>query len=200
MEGTLYPDKDPEELETFYPDIWFWDENIPGKIKKYDFNYLLRRRRVRFISKEEIIHRVKEYFHGAELEEILAELQKDRVLGYAEVLGIRDKAAKLYWKLPVIANRLKRRITRLDRLILEVEDSPELKEQLYSLFQSEEKKSWIVFFTPQSVKELRETLRLPPMFRIYPARNWQGREWSIAFNSDAFQLWSLLGETENGVF
>lgn len=200
MEHHVLGLKDKTERETFYPDIWFWDESIPGKLRKYDFNFLLRRRHVEFISKEEMIDKVKSYFQGAEREEKIEELKKSYVLGYAEVLGIREKAARFYWDLPFRANSLKGKLVRFDKLTLKAENDPALSEQLLDLFSFKEKKSWIVFISPHSVKELTERLHLPPMFRVYPARTTTGREWSIAFNSEAFQLWSVIGERESEVF
>jgi len=112
------------------------------------------------------------------------------VLGYAVAVGVRDKPAKLVWRLPAKAGRCAEELVRLDRLRLESDDSG-LNEQLNLLFQSMRRTSWIVYIIKRSVGELTDLLRLPPMFRLYPAKSLQGADWSIAFNSEAFQLWSV---------
>lgn len=190
LEFQLY-EWDEEEAETFYPDLWFWDETAPDfPLKRYDCHFVLRRRRVRFVDQEEMKRRVKEHLSGPEREEYLEALSRDRVLGYAVAMGVRDKPAKLVWRLPVKAGRCAEQLVRLDRLRLESDDSG-LNEQLNLLFQSMGRTSWIVYIIKRSVGELTDLLRLPPMFRLYPAKSRQGADWSIAFNSEAFQLWSV---------
>ncbi|SEN14941.1 type I-D CRISPR-associated helicase Cas3' [Lihuaxuella thermophila] len=188
-----------EEPETFYPDLWFWDETSPGMpLKKYDYLFVLRRRHVRFVTKEEILERVNRHFSGAEREDYIEALKNDYVLGYAIAMGIREKPAKLYWKLPLTAGRLMGQVTRVERLFLQSTD-PALNEQLSDLFQFPNKKSWIVFMVNRSVGELTDTFRLPPMFRLHSAKTREGADWSIAFNSEAFQLWSIWERVKSEV-
>lgn len=197
MEHHILPDH--EELETFYPDLWFWDETAPDRpLKKYDYAFVLRRREVQFVTKEELICKVKEHYSGVEREELLAELKRDQVLGYAIATGVREKPAFLYWELPLAASRISGQLVRMDRLYLHSREE-DLQEQLSALFNFRQKKSWIVYISKQSVNELTDSLRLPPLFRLYPARTRQGADWSIAFNSEAFQLWSVLNQSESVV-
>src|SRR5690606_41935530 len=100
-----------------------------------------------------------------EQEEYLEALSRDRVLGYAVAVGVRDKPAKLVWRLPAKAGRCAEELVRLDRLRLESDDSG-LNEQLNLLFQSMRRTSWIVYIIKRSVGELTDLLRLPPMFRL----------------------------------
>lgn len=191
---------EPEESETFYPDIWFWDETSPDiPLKRYDYSFVLRRRRVRFVDKEEFVKRVKEHVAGPEQEELLQPLKRDHVLGYAVALGVRDKPASLVWRLPFKASRYAEQLVRLDRLSLE-SDERDLNDQLNMLFQFMRRTSWIVYIVKRSVRELNDHLRLPPMFRVYPAKTAQGADWSIAFNSEAFQLWSVWETVKSEVF
>jgi|UPI0003B46DD2 CRISPR-associated endonuclease/helicase Cas3 len=191
--------KESEHHETFYPDVWFWDESIPeAPLRKYDFWFVLRRRMVRFITKEEMIAKVNERFRGAEREEHLAALQNDYVLGYAVAMGIREKPARLHWKLRSSVSKHKGQVVRIDRLSLEAPEDPWLNQELKQLFHSAEKKSWVAYMMNHSIWELSDLLRLPPMFRIYPAKK-QGADWSIAFNSEAFQLWSIMERVRSEV-
>ena len=196
MERHLFPDR---EEETFYPDIWFWDETAREMpLKKYDYAFVLRRRKVRFVTREDLVRKVKERYNGPECEELLAELKRDRVLGYAIAMGIREKPAYLYWDLPLAASRYAEQLVRMDRLRLQSTEL-DLQEQLADLFHFREKKSWIVYIVRRSAGELTDFLRLPPLFRLYPAKTRQGADWSIAFNSEAFQLWSVWNQGESVV-
>ncbi|WP_124726788.1 type I-D CRISPR-associated helicase Cas3' [Staphylospora marina] len=188
-----------EESETFYPDIWFWDETAPDTpLKRYEYSFVLRRRRVRFVDREELVRRVKEHVAEPDREELLQALKRDNVLGYAVATGIRENPAKLVWRLPVKASRCTEQLVRLDRLRLE-SDNAELNDQLNMLFQSMARTSWIVYIVKRSVGELNDQLRLPPLFRLYPAKTLQGADWSIAFNSEAFQLWSAWEKVKSEV-
>jgi CRISPR-associated helicase Cas3 len=180
-----------EELETFYPDLWFWDETAPqSPLKRYDVQFVLRRRHVYFITKEEMIEKVSRYYQGVEREDYIKALKQDYVLGYAVATGVRDKPAKLYWRLPIQASRLKEQIVRIRDVKLESSE-PELKEQLIPLFNFRERKSFIAMMIPHSAHQVRLDLHLPPMFRLFQAKLRSGADWSIAFNSEAFQLWSI---------
>jgi CRISPR-associated helicase Cas3 len=190
---------EPEESETFYPDIWFWDETSPDiPLKRYDYSFALRRRRVRFVDKEDLVRRVKDQVIQPDREDLLQALERDHVLGYAVATGVREKPAKLVWRLPSQAARCAEQLIRLNRLQLESEDT-ELNEQLNMLFQSMRRTSWIVYIVKRSVGELTDLLRLPPLFRLYPAKTRQGADWSIAFNSEAFQLWSAWEKVKSEV-
>lgn len=190
---------EPEESETFYPDIWFWDETAEGMpLKRYDYSFVLRRRRVRFVDKDHLIQRVKEQIAEPDQEEWLQALKQDQVLGYAVATGVREKPAKLFWELPLKASRCAERLVRLERLSL-ASDDRELNDQLNMLFQSMRKTSWIVYIVKRSVGELNDYLRLPPLFRLHPAKM-RGADWSIAFNSEAFQLWSVWERMKSEVF
>lgn len=185
---------------TFYPDIWFWDETHPqDPLKRYDYGYVLRRRLVRFVDQEEIIRRVKDHYFDGDREEYLDELRRGDVLGYAIAIGTREKPAGLYWYLSQVnVAPYAERLIRLDRLKLQSKD-PELQTQLAELFLSQKKRSWIVYILKQSVQEVRDQLRLPPFFRLYPLRTVRGAHWSIAFNSEAFQLWSVWEKVKSEV-
>lgn len=187
------------EGDTFYPEIWFWDDTEPDlPLKKYDYHFVLRRRKVQFITKEEMLGRVRNRFTGQELDEWLKLLKQDRVLGYAVVFGVREKPAKLYWRLPPTSTYLTEKVVRLGRLQLESDD-PLLDEQLKDLFLGSSPKTWIVYIVKRSVGEVTDLLRLPPMFRLHPAKTRQGADWSIAFNVDAFKLWSVWNNGESVV-
>lgn len=181
----------PEQSETFYPDIWFWDETASDTpLKRYDYSFVLRRRQVRFVDKVEMMKRVRDCIFGPEREELLQALNQNNVLGYAVATRVRENPTKLIWRLPVKALYCAEQLVRINNLKLESDDA-ELNEQLYMLFQSLRSTSWIAYIIKRSVGELTDLLRLPPLFRIYPAKTIQGADWSIAFNSEAFQLWSV---------
>ncbi|SHF37563.1 CRISPR-associated helicase Cas3, subtype CYANO [Seinonella peptonophila] len=189
-----------EESETFYPDLWFWDETNPGDpLKRYHYQFVLSRRVISFISKDEMSQRIQRYYSEPQREQKLAELKKESVLGYALVTGWREKRASLYWRLPQRAIRMTDQLIRLKKLRLESENEL-LNEQLHGLFQTLTQKTWIVYITKQSPNELVDTWSLPPFFRLHSARTARGAEWSIAFNNEAFQLWSILKQPKSEVF
>ncbi|MFD1407024.1 type I-D CRISPR-associated helicase Cas3' [Kroppenstedtia eburnea] len=188
-----------EEGDTFYPEIWFWDETTPDlPLKKYDYQFVLRRRKVQFITKEEMANRVRNHFSEQEQDKWLETLKTDRVLGYAVASGVREKPAKLYWRLPPSAAYQTEKVVRLGRLQLQSDD-PLLDEQLKDLFLGSSPKTWIVYMIKRSVGEVTDLLRLPPMFRLHSAKTRQGADWSIAFNVDAFKLWSVWSNGESVV-
>ncbi|SFS75119.1 type I-D CRISPR-associated helicase Cas3' [Marininema halotolerans] len=189
----LHPDQE-ERLDTFYPDIWFWDETEPKMpIKKYDFRHVLSRKRVRFEPKEVFLAKAKGFISAEEWSDWKKKFENDRVLGYATVMGIRDKPAKLYWKLPPNAHLYTEKVVRMKRLQL-LSDDPGLNEQLSDLFSNPASTSWIVTILKISTGEANDRLKLPPMFRLHTAQTVQKADWCIAFNVDAFKLWSVWSQ------
>ncbi|MBS7531170.1 type I-D CRISPR-associated helicase Cas3' [Hazenella sp. IB182353] len=192
LEKHLFKKDDLEHEETFYPDIWFWDETLPDlPLMRYHYGFVLRRRQVDFVSKEEIIKRVDHHFNESNplKVELMRELEMP-VMGYAIVKKHLTEPVSFHWKLPVSANRKLEKIVRLDRLRLRSSDVL-LDEQLHAVFHDLRFKSWIVYIIPRPVNEVTDLLHLPPMFRLYRAKSATGANWSIAFNIEAFQLWSI---------
>ncbi|MGF7086351.1 CRISPR-associated helicase Cas3 [Kroppenstedtia sanguinis] len=199
LEHQLERHRDEEEGDTFYPEIWFWDETAQDQpLKKYDYQFVLRRRTVQFITKEEMAERLRRHFTGEEQKQWLETLKKDRVLGYAVATGVREKPAKLYWRIPPTAAYQTEKLVRIGRLQLRSDD-PILDEQLQDLFLGSSPKTWIVYMIKRSVGEVTDQLRLPPMFRLHAAKTRQGADWSLAFNVDAFKLWSVWNRGESVV-
>jgi hypothetical protein len=203
LESYLYTSKkEKEEIEddTFYPDIWFWDESNPAHpLRRYGYQFVLSRRIVTFIRQEEMIEKVKRTYVGEDRDKLLMELKKGTTLGYAIVRGMREQSARLYWELPAKASRCTGQLIRLNKLRL-FSDDELLKEQLHNLSQSMAHKSWVAYVIKKDPNEVIDSLHLPPMFRIHQAKPFHGASWSIAFNVEAFQLWSICEQKKSEVF
>jgi CRISPR-associated endonuclease/helicase Cas3 len=198
MESFLYGEDFKEK--TFYPDIWFWDETLPEHpLKRYDYGYVLRRRMVRFVERDELVRRVKEHYPESECNDYVTALERDDAMGYAIATGFREKPARLCWYLSdVRLASYAERLIRVNRLKLQSED-PALNAQLMVLFAMQSERSWVVYIPKASVKEVKNDLKLPPFFRLYPLMTSRGAKWSIAFNGEAFQLWSVWEQVKSEV-
>lgn len=200
LESTAFPGLDAEE--TFYPDLWFWDEEaMDFPLKRYDYTYLFRNYHFYFVSKEELLERLEHYAPN-QLQEYEERMKQFPALGYAILTKRRERSERtsFYWEVSFRAGSyINRDVTRLKRLYL-ASDDPGLNAQLQRLNRQlrEEKKSWIVYLASEEPYHLRHKRKLPPMFRLYQARL-RGRKLSIAFNIDAFKLWSIFHRVQSDI-
>lgn len=193
LEFKLYIGDEQMQKQTFHPDIWFWDEQASDfPLKCYDYAYVLRRREVQFVEKEELLRRLQKYAPDR-YEESKQAMERHPVLAYAITTGMRDKAARLYWNLDGKAMRSikENKVMRYTGLYLDSDD-PALSDQLHFYLRPVLRdKSWIAYILRENTYEVQEQWKLPPMFRLYEARISNGKKFSIAFNIEAFKLWSI---------
>lgn len=180
--------------ETFYPDIWFWDP-WAQEIKRYDFRYIFRNYEFELTIQRDLL-KFLERTHPEKLEETIKQMERFPSLGYAIVRKRRERTsrANLYWKIGYAGYRLlkEQRVSRVAGLMLMSDDNL-LQQQLKPLNLSLHKSntSWIVYIDDRDPFSLKAKYRLPPLFRLY--RGQLGvKNVSIAFNVDAYKLWSVI--------
>ncbi|MBA4537824.1 type I-D CRISPR-associated helicase Cas3' [Bacillus aquiflavi] len=194
--------KELDREETFYPDLWFWEENTDHfPLKKYDYSYIFRNYHFYFVTKEELLERLKKY-DQSKLMQYENQMKRYPALGYAVLTKRRDRADRVsfYWDLSFrIRSHIDGEVTRTANMQLASED-PSLNLQLQRLNRQwkAEKKSWIIYVSSEEPYQLQRRYKLPPMFRIYQAR-YRNRKMSVSFNIDAFKLWSVCERIRSDV-